>query len=116
MISWSKFHRSDFESQVTSCSALANGPYLWQGIQFYENTGFFDFCDAIEGATNNTTVLPGASGIGLTKALVNYANWMATQLVPGYCESFGMFMLSYVLFKFAEVLRRLCRIQWHIQR
>ncbi|KUJ07461.1 putative serine peptidase [Mollisia scopiformis] len=69
--------------------ALANGPYLWQGNQFYENTGFFDFCDAIEGITSNTSVIPNATGVGLAKALPNYANWMSTVLVPGFCESYG---------------------------
>ncbi|KAG0647338.1 putative extracellular serine carboxypeptidase [Hyphodiscus hymeniophilus] len=69
--------------------ALANGPYLWQGNQFYENTGFFDFCDAVEGVDSNSTSLPGANGVGLKKALAGYASWFTTELLPGYCESFG---------------------------
>ena len=62
---------------------------MWQGIQFYENTGFFDFCDYVEGVYGNNTSVPGAGGVGLKKALTNYASWMANELVPGYCESFG---------------------------
>jgi hypothetical protein len=91
MISWSKFAKVgrslDLLKQLSR--ALANGPYLWQGIQFYENTGFFDFCDALEGVNANSTSIPGASGVGLDTALANYANWMQTEFIPGYCESFG---------------------------
>jgi hypothetical protein len=68
---------------------------LWQGNQFYENTGFFDFCDFIEGVDSNSSVIPGASGVGLEKALINYAEWIKTELVPGYCESFGTSHVSF---------------------
>jgi hypothetical protein len=74
---------------LTHHRALANGPYLWQGIQFYENTGFFSFCDFIEGVTSSSSTIPGASGVGLEAALDNYANWTQTQLIPGLCESYG---------------------------
>ena len=39
----------------------------------------------------NSANIPGASGVGLDAALANYANWMQTTLLPGYCESFGKF-------------------------
>lgn len=72
---------------------LANGPYQWQGNQFYENTGFFTFCDYVEGVAgvNSThkTKLPGAAGVGLETALTGYANWIKNEFLPGYCESFG---------------------------
>jgi hypothetical protein len=65
----------------------------------YRNTGFFDFCDAVEGvnknvsraAGNNVTssAVPGPEGVGLQKALEGYAAWMKYELVPGYCASFG---------------------------
>lgn len=82
-------HNDDFGA------ALANGPYLWQGNQFYENTGFFDFCDAVEGVTANSTSLPGANGVGATKAVAGYANWFNTTLLPGYCASYGYWTDEY---------------------
>ncbi len=91
MISWSKFWGlSLIGFMLTICRALANGPYLWQGNQFYENSGFFTFCDYIEGVTSNSTTLPGAGGVGLQTALAGYTNWFTTELLPGYCESYGM--------------------------
>ena len=69
-------------------AAIENGPWLWQGIQFYENTGFFNFCDAVENAINSTS-LPGAGGVGLEKALSGYADWFNGTFLPGYCASFG---------------------------
>jgi hypothetical protein len=69
-------------------AALENGPWLWQGNQFYTNSGFFDFCDAVENAINSTSP-PGAEGVGLEKALAGYASWMNGTLIPGYCASYG---------------------------
>jgi hypothetical protein len=34
-------------------------------------------------------VTPGPEGVGLEKALANYANYTYTTLLPGYCEEFG---------------------------
>ena len=85
---------------LTIYRALANGPYLWQGIQFYENTGFFDFCDYIEGVTANSTTVPGASGVGLQTALAGYISWFTNELLPGFCESFGRFCVSF--WRFAD--------------
>lgn len=76
-------HAADFGA------AIENGPWLWQGNQFYTNTGFFDWCDAVEGVNANSTEIPGAEGVGLTKALAGYANWFNTTLLPGYCASYG---------------------------
>ena len=67
---------------------LANGPYLWQSNSFYTGySGFFEFCDAVENVTPNSTV-PGAEGVGLELALAGYANWVNTTIVPGYCASY----------------------------
>ena len=77
-----------------------NGPYLWQGNQFYENQGFYTFCDYIEGVSGNSSKIPGGSGVGLQTALTGYADWMKTELIPGYCESFGMFHASFRLVVF----------------
>lgn len=53
-------------------------------------TGFYDWCDSVEGVYNTTNAtLPSASGVGLTKALQGYANWFTQIFLPGYCESFG---------------------------
>jgi hypothetical protein len=76
---------------------LANGPYQWQGNQFYENTGFFSFCDAVEGVNANSTKIPGAGGVGLQTALAGYADWIKNEFLPGFCESFGTSCLRFRL-------------------
>lgn len=76
-------HNDDF------MSTLENGPWLWQGNQFYRTTGFYDWCDAIEGvnASSAASSIPGAAGVGLEKALAGYAQWVNSTLLPGYCGS-----------------------------
>jgi hypothetical protein len=81
-------HNDDF------MSALENGPWLWQGNQFYRTTGFYTWCDYVENSYTapNTTLnhtLPGAEGVGLEKALAGYARWTREQFLPGYCEGYG---------------------------
>lgn len=39
-------------------------------------------CDAVEGATGNFSA-PSADGVGLTKALDNYAKWWSSEYLPG---------------------------------
>lgn len=56
---------------------------LWQSQQFYTGTQIWDFCDAVEGVTHNSTVLPGPEGVGVQKALAGYANWFKTVSLPG---------------------------------
>jgi hypothetical protein len=70
-------------------SALQNGPWLWQGNQFYANSGFFAFCDAVENADTPSATIPGAEGVGLEKALAGYAKWMSSSFLPGFCASYG---------------------------
>lgn len=82
------FGLEDLEHYDDFAAALENGPWLWQGNQFYYNSGFFDFCDAVEDATPNGTI-PGASGVGLQKALAGYADWFKSTLLPGFCASYG---------------------------
>lgn len=44
------------------------------------------FCDSVENVGPlypNSTVIPGAEGVGLEKALEGYANWVKTELIPG---------------------------------
>lgn len=83
-----RFGLQDLEHYVDFAAALENGPWLWQGNQFYYNSGFFDFCDAVENATPNGT-LPGAEGVGLEKALAGYADWFNSTLLPGFCAGYG---------------------------
>lgn len=41
-------------------------------------------CDAIEGVgPNSTTKSPSANGVGLKKALPNFAAWYTTSYLPG---------------------------------
>ncbi|KAH0359037.1 serine carboxypeptidase, partial [Aureobasidium melanogenum] len=56
------FGLEDLDHNDDFASALQNGPWLWQGNQFYYNSGFFDFCDAVENVKPNSTntTLPGA--------------------------------------------------------
>jgi hypothetical protein len=98
-----QFGMQDVKHNDDFMAALENGPWLWQGNQFYRNTGFFDWCDYIENvhvsqignSTSNSTAanttIPGAAGVGLEKALAGYAAWAKADFLPGYCESFGYF-------------------------
>ena len=80
-------------------AALENGPWLWQGNQFYTGySAFYQWCDYVENAlttsTNGTTDVPtnvtaGPEGVGLQKALEGYALWWNTVQLPGYCEGYG---------------------------
>ncbi|KAF2089831.1 serine-type peptidase [Saccharata proteae CBS 121410] len=73
-------------------AALENGPWLWQSNQFYSGySDFYIFCDYIEGIYTNTTTnsTPSATGVGLTAALENYAQWTKEYLIPDYCASYG---------------------------
>lgn len=86
-------HNDDF------MGVLENGPWLWQSNSFYTNySGFYQFCDAIEGVAAGAAVTPDANGVGLAKALPNYANWVNTTVIPG-CKykSFNGILLSSML-------------------
>ena len=77
-------HNDDFTA------VLANGPYLWQENAFYSGySGFFQFCDAIEGVEAGAATTPDPNGVGVHKALVNYGNYVKTAIIPGYCENLG---------------------------
>ncbi|OCK74614.1 serine carboxypeptidase [Lepidopterella palustris CBS 459.81] len=88
------FGLGDVEHFDDFASALENGPWLWQGNQFYRNTGFFDYCDAVENVQPNGTI-PGAEGVGLRKALAGYANYFNGTILPGFCEGYGYFDGTY---------------------
>ncbi|KAF3923204.1 hypothetical protein ABW20_dc0109930 [Dactylellina cionopaga] len=92
------FGLGELEHYADFASALQNGPWLWQGNSMTRNSGFFDFCDAIEGVNrkvngpsgnNQTAPCPGPEGVGLQKALEGYAAWMKHTLIPDYCKDLG---------------------------
>ncbi|KAL2022241.1 hypothetical protein VTK56DRAFT_5851 [Thermocarpiscus australiensis] len=76
-------------------SALEWGPWQWQSGQFYSvqvqgYTPYYRFCDYVENVwPNSTNKVPGAKGVGLTKALEGYAKYMKEQVIPGFCEAAG---------------------------
>ncbi|KAK2627286.1 hypothetical protein QTJ16_003252 [Diplocarpon rosae] len=66
------------------------GPWLWQSNSFYSNySRFFQFCDAIEGVEAGAAVTPDENGVGLAKALPNYAKWVNEIQIPGSCQNYG---------------------------
>ncbi|GAB1316460.1 hypothetical protein MFIFM68171_06670 [Madurella fahalii] len=75
--------------------ALETGPWLWQSTQFYSQnlTGrvpYYRFCDYVEGVwPNSTNPVPGAEGVGLTKALEGYAKHIRENVVDGRCQYSG---------------------------
>ncbi|KAK4150729.1 hypothetical protein C8A00DRAFT_36670 [Chaetomidium leptoderma] len=89
-----KFMLGELED-VDFAAALEWGPWEWQSTQFYsvKNTGYtpyYRFCDYIENVwpkSNNT--VPGAKGVGLTKALNGYAKYMTETVIPGFCDGAG---------------------------
>ncbi|TDZ36495.1 putative extracellular serine carboxypeptidase [Colletotrichum spinosum] len=77
-------HNDDF------ASALVGPLGFWQSIQFYSGySSFYATCDAIEGATGNYSH-SSADGVGLPKALDNYAKWWTSEYLPGTCASYGV--------------------------
>lgn len=108
-----KFGLGAIEHDDDFASALENGPWQWQGHNFASNYSDFCkltpilplevlrkhlgaslltvvctvlFCDSVENVGPlypNSTVTPGAEGVGLEKALEGYANWVKTELLPG---------------------------------
>ncbi|KAI1204686.1 endoprotease endo-Pro [Annulohypoxylon truncatum] len=68
----------------------------WQGLDFSSGySPFYQMCDAIEGffpnSTNSTRPSNSTSscGVGLRKALPNYARWFKSKFLPGRCTGLG---------------------------
>lgn len=84
-----KFGLADLEHDDDFASVLENGPWQWQGNQFYSGySEFYVFCDSVENVGPlfpNATSVPGAEGVGLEKALDGYAKWIKEDVIPG-CE------------------------------
>ncbi|ORY69115.1 serine carboxypeptidase S28 [Pseudomassariella vexata] len=73
-----------------AASAISSPIWAWQSISM--TTGysqFYQMCDAIEGVVENTTATYSPDGVGLDKALPNFANWFITKYIPGYCDGYG---------------------------
>lgn len=68
--------------------AISSPIWAWQSIQFYSGySQFYQMCDAIEGVMPNVTYGNYSdTGVGLSKALPNFAAWYTTNYIPG-CES-----------------------------
>jgi len=56
----------------------------WQGMQLYSGySSFYKMCDAIEGTKLGDTEIPNEDGIGLPRALDNFAKWWSDEYFPG---------------------------------
>ncbi|KAF5487287.1 putative extracellular serine carboxypeptidase [Colletotrichum siamense] len=85
-----KFGLQDLAHKDDFASALVGPLGYWQSIQLYSGySTFYAMCDAVEGATGNFSA-PSANGVGLTKALDNYAKWWSSEYLPGTCASYGV--------------------------
>ncbi|KAI9166362.1 putative extracellular serine carboxypeptidase [Paramyrothecium foliicola] len=86
-----QFGVAALEYDDDAAQSISSPIWAWQSIQF--NSGysqFYQMCDAIQGFTANTTNNPTSSsprGVGLKKALPNYAEWFRSSYLPGYCEN-----------------------------
>ncbi|KAI9051530.1 hypothetical protein LZ554_004576 [Drepanopeziza brunnea f. sp. 'monogermtubi'] len=85
-----QFGLESLEHNDDVMGVLEYGPWLWQSNSFSTGySGFFKFCDAIEGVEAGAAVTPDANGIGLEKALPNYAKWVNETQIPGSCQNYG---------------------------
>ncbi|KAK2023603.1 serine carboxypeptidase S28 [Colletotrichum zoysiae] len=89
-----KFGMQDVLHDDDFASALSSPLGYWQSIQQYSGySDFYAMCDTVEGvagnaATRNSTA-PGPDGVGLTKALDNFAAWWRAEMITGVCASYG---------------------------
>lgn len=71
-------------------AAISSPIWAWQSIQLYSGySAFYQMCDAIEGASSNTSISINSTGVGLEKALPNFASWFKAKYLPGYCAGYG---------------------------
>ncbi|CAL3969226.1 unnamed protein product [Diplocarpon coronariae] len=85
-----QFGLQDLDHYDDVMSILEWGPWLWQSNTFYsEYSEFYKFCDAIEGVEAGAAITPDENGIGLAKALPNYAKWVNEVQIPGSCKHYG---------------------------
>ncbi|RYP51476.1 hypothetical protein DL768_003206 [Monosporascus sp. mg162] len=67
-----------------AAAAISAPIWAWQSIQLYSGySTFYQMCDAIEGVSPNTTLAESSKdGVGLKKALPNYAKGYTTSYLP----------------------------------
>ncbi|KAI0153177.1 endoprotease endo-Pro [Xylariaceae sp. FL1272] len=84
------FGLEDLSHKDDIASAISSPIWLWQGIQFTSGySQFYQMCDAIQGVMQNTTQFP-IDGVGLKRALPNFAKWFKSNYLPNYCfDSYG---------------------------
>ncbi|RYP15867.1 hypothetical protein DL766_009291 [Monosporascus sp. MC13-8B] len=85
------FGLQDVRHGDDAAAAISAPIWAWQSIQLYSGySKFYQMCDAIEGVSPSTTVAEFSKrGVGLKKALPNYAKWYTTSYLPGLCASYG---------------------------
>ncbi|KAL7622689.1 hypothetical protein AAE478_006367 [Parahypoxylon ruwenzoriense] len=69
-----------------AAAAISSPIWAWQSIQFTSGySTFYQMCDAIEDVIPNSTAPMNASsnGVGIKKALPNFARWFQAQYLPG---------------------------------
>ncbi|KEY70524.1 hypothetical protein S7711_02687 [Stachybotrys chartarum IBT 7711] len=84
------FGVEELEHDDDAAQSISSPIWAWQSIQL--NSGysqFYQMCDAIEGVNLTSSSSYSARGVGLNKALPNYAAWFKSSYIPGYCESYG---------------------------
>ncbi|KAK1540561.1 serine carboxypeptidase S28 [Colletotrichum paranaense] len=89
-----KFGLQDLAHKEDFASALVGPLGYWQSIQLYSGySAFYEMCDTVQGAIGNFSApntTYSANGVGLPKALDNYASWWSTNYLPGTCASYGI--------------------------
>lgn len=79
-----QFLLEDLEHDDDAAIAISSPIWAWQSIQFYSGySQFYQMCDAIEGVIPNKTGNYSDTGVGLSKALPNFAAWYSANYIPG---------------------------------
>ncbi|KAI1778508.1 endoprotease endo-Pro [Hypoxylon cercidicola] len=87
------FGLQDLAHVDDAAAAISSPIWAWQSIQFTSGYSvFYQMCDAIEGIFPNSTTpsnTTSSCGVGLKKALPNFAKWFKAEYLPGYCKAYG---------------------------
>ncbi|KAI0179393.1 peptidase S28 [Hypoxylon sp. FL1284] len=87
------FGLQDLAHLDDAAAAISSPIWAWQSIQLTSGySTFYQMCDAIEGVLPNSTIPSNTTsprGVGLKKALPNFAKWFKAQYLPGYCKGYG---------------------------
>ncbi|KAI0106598.1 peptidase S28 [Hypoxylon sp. NC0597] len=86
------FGLQDLEHVDDVAAAISAPLFAWQDIDPLSGySQFYQMCDAIEGFFPNSIAPPHSAsscGVGLKKALPNYAKWYKNTYLPGYCATY----------------------------